>query len=108
MLGAVRDRIRPGGRFIFSVEELLPDHDGTVPGNGDWALGRLGRYGHAARYLASAADALGFRCLALDRETLRYEAGGPVAGLIMVLERPRDDVLERPRDDVLERRRDDA
>jgi predicted TPR repeat methyltransferase len=91
MLGAVRARLRPGGRFIFSVEELLPDHDGTVPGNGDWALGRLGRYAHAARHVAATADALGFRCLALERETLRHEAGGPVAGLILVLERPRDD-----------------
>jgi predicted TPR repeat methyltransferase len=34
---------------------------------------------------------LGFRCLTIDRETLRYEAGGPVDGLLMVLERPRDD-----------------
>jgi predicted TPR repeat methyltransferase len=91
MLGAVRERMRPGGRFICSVEELLPDHDGIVPGNGDWALGRQGRHAHAARYLASTADALGFRCLTIDRETLRYEAGGPVDGLLMVLERPRDD-----------------
>jgi predicted TPR repeat methyltransferase len=91
MLSAVRERLRPGGRFIFSVEELLPNHDGVIPGNGDWALGRLGRYAHAARHVATTADALGFRCLALERETLRYEAGGPVAGLMMVLERPRDD-----------------
>ncbi len=91
MLSAVRDRMRPGGRFIFSVEELLPDHDGTIPGNGDWAPGRLGRYSHAAHYITSAADALGFRCLSLDRETVRYEAGGPVAGLLIVLERPRYD-----------------
>ena len=38
MFGAVRERLKPGGRFIFSVEELLPDHDGNIPGNGDWAL----------------------------------------------------------------------
>ena len=91
MLSAVRDHLRPGGRFIFSVEELLPDHDGTIPGNGDWAPGRLGRYSHAAHYVTSAADALGYRCLSLDRETVRYEAGGPVAGLLIVLERPRYD-----------------
>jgi predicted TPR repeat methyltransferase/thioredoxin-like negative regulator of GroEL len=91
MLGAVRDRMRPGGRFIFSVEEMLPNHDGSIPGNGEWALGRQGRYAHAARYVASTADALGFRCLALEREILRYEAGGPVTGLVMVLERPRGD-----------------
>jgi len=91
MLDAVRERLRPGGRFIFSVEELLPDYDGNTPGNGDWALGRLGRYAHAASYIARTADARGFRCVALDRETLRYEAGGPVAGFMMILERPRYD-----------------
>jgi predicted TPR repeat methyltransferase/thioredoxin-like negative regulator of GroEL len=91
MLSAVRGRLRPGGRFIFSVEELVPDHDGTIPGNGDWALGRQGRHAHAARYVASTTDALGFRCLSLERETLRYEAGGAVVGLLVVLERPRDD-----------------
>ncbi len=91
VFGAVWDRMRPGGRFIFSVEELQSDHDGGVPGNGDWTLHRMGRYAHAARYVASKADATGFCCLSLQREILRYEAGGPVPGLIMVLERPRDD-----------------
>jgi predicted TPR repeat methyltransferase len=91
MLDAVRARLRPGGRFIFSVEELLPDRDGVIPGNGDWALGRQGRHGHAARYLEAVADAHGFRRLALERETLRREAGGPIAGLLVVLERPHDD-----------------
>jgi predicted TPR repeat methyltransferase len=91
ILASVRERLRPGGRFIFSVEELLPDFGGTVQGNGDWALGRLGRYAHTAEYIARSADAHGYICVALDRETLRFEAGGPVAGLMMVLERPRDD-----------------
>ena len=91
MFDAVRARLRPGGRFIFSVEELLPDHDGNIPGNGDWALGRLHRYSHAPAYVARTAEERRFRCLALDRETLRFEAGGPVAGLMTVLERPLDD-----------------
>jgi predicted TPR repeat methyltransferase len=90
MFEAVRARLAPGGRFICSVEELLPDHDGNFPGNGDWALGRMGRYAHGMPYLARAAASQGFRCLTMDRETLRHEAGGPVAGLLLVLERPRD------------------
>jgi predicted TPR repeat methyltransferase len=90
MFDAVRARLAPGGRFIFSVEELLPDLDGTTPGNGEWAKGRLGRFVHATDYIARTADARGFRRLAVDRQTLRHEAGGPVAGLIVVLERPRD------------------
>ncbi len=91
MLDAIRDRLAPGGRCIFSVEELLPDHDGVIPGDNTWSLGRQGRYAHAASYVARAAEDRGFRVLTLDPETLRHEAGGPVAGLLVVLERPRDD-----------------
>jgi predicted TPR repeat methyltransferase/thioredoxin-like negative regulator of GroEL len=91
MLRAVFDHLRPGGRFIFSLEELLPNYDGAIPGNGDWAPGRLGRHAHSARYVATTAAAHGFRCVALDHEALRYEAGGPVAGLLVVLERQHDD-----------------
>ena len=91
MLDAIRDRLAAGGRFIFSVEELLPDHDGHTPGGGIWSLGRQGRYAHAASYVARAAEERGLRMLVLDRETLRYEADAPVAGLMVVLERPRDD-----------------
>ena len=91
IMDAVRARLTEGGRFILSVEELLPNRDGELGGNGDWALGRQGRYAHAATYLASAADAAGFHCLSLEREILRYEAGGPVTGLLAVLARPRSD-----------------
>jgi predicted TPR repeat methyltransferase len=91
MFEAVRARLTTGGRFILSVEELLPDHDGHLPGNGDWASGRMGRHAHSAAYVARTAAAQGLHCLRLDRETLRQEAGGPVAGLIAVLERQRDD-----------------
>ena len=91
MLDAVRARLADGGRFILSVEELLPNHGGELNGNGQWALGRQGRYAHDAAYVRAAADAAGFNCLSLTREVLRFEAGGPVAGLIAVLERPRSD-----------------
>jgi predicted TPR repeat methyltransferase len=91
MFEAVRARLTTGGRFILSVEELLPDHDGHLPGNGDWASGRMGRHSHSAAYVARTAAHQGLHCLRLDRETLRQEAGGPVAGLIAVLERQRDD-----------------
>jgi predicted TPR repeat methyltransferase len=91
MLRTVFGHLRPGGRFIFSLEELLPNQDGAIPGNGDWAPGRLGRHAHSARYLAATAAAHGYRCLTLDHAVLRYEAGGPLAGLLVVLERPRDD-----------------
>src|SRR3978361_1629208 len=46
LLDLVHRRLEPGGWFIFSVEKILPDHDGVVPGNGHWALQRQGRYAH--------------------------------------------------------------
>ena len=91
ILRAVFGHLRPGGRFIFSLEELLPNQYGIIPGNGDRAPGRLGRHAHSAHYVTATATAHGYRSLALDHAALRYEAGGPVTGLLVVLERPRDD-----------------
>lgn len=91
LLGRVAAILAPGGHFIASVEELVPDHDGNVPGAGDWLLGRQGRYAHAAAYLAHAAADQGFEIVSLEREILREEAGGPVMGLLAVLKRPAGD-----------------
>jgi len=41
--------------------------------------------------VAATAAAHGYRCLTLDHAALRYEAGGPVAGLLVVLDRQRID-----------------
>jgi predicted TPR repeat methyltransferase len=81
--------LAPGGWLVCSVEELLPDRDGVVPGdtNGDWALQRQGRYAHSPAYIRATAAAAGFRVLRLDREAVRLEANAPVAGLLVVLER---------------------
>lgn len=87
LLSAVHARLAQGGWFIFSTEELLPDHDGIIPGNGDYALGRQGRYAHAAHYVYEAACAAGFRVRRFDRPVIRQEAGGDVAGLMLTLER---------------------
>jgi predicted TPR repeat methyltransferase len=91
MLEGVHAHLAPAGRFIFSVEELLPDQSGSVSSGGDWALGRMGRYAHAAPYITNVAAARGFRVRSVEREALRHEAGGPVAGLLIVLERPHAD-----------------
>lgn len=87
LLGTVRDSLAPGGWFVFSTEELLPDHDGVVPGNGDYAQGRQGRYSHAAHYVYEAAHEAGFRVLRFDRPPIRQEAGADVPGLLFTLER---------------------
>jgi predicted TPR repeat methyltransferase len=86
LLALVQARLAPGGWFVFSVEELLPDHDGAMPGNGRWALQRLGRYAHAADYVHEAAIAAGFRVLRTDRLVARQEAGLAVPGIVVTLE----------------------
>jgi predicted TPR repeat methyltransferase len=86
ILALVHARLAPGGWFVFSVEELLPDRDGTVPGDGRWALQRLGRYSHAADYVHEAAIAAGFRVLRTDRLVARHESGVAVPGIVVTLE----------------------
>jgi predicted TPR repeat methyltransferase len=62
-----------------------------VPGNGDWALGRQGRYSHAFAYVATAAEAAGFAIRALEHQTVRFEADAPVAGIFAILQRAQND-----------------
>jgi predicted TPR repeat methyltransferase len=91
VFSAAHARLTLGGWLVCSVEELLPDRDGIVPGNsnGDWALLRQGRYAHSLTYLRDAAAAAGFQVLRLEREEVRREANAPVAGLLAVLQRVR-------------------
>lgn len=91
VLTAVHARLEPGGWFVFSLETLLADHDGTVPGNGEWALLRQGRYAHAADYVQRAALDAGFTIRASASEVIRFEGGVPVDGMLLVLERSRHD-----------------
>jgi predicted TPR repeat methyltransferase len=91
LLTLVHQRLEPGGWFVFSVEQMLPDHDGTIPGNGNWALQRQGRYAHAEHYIYEAACEAGFRILRVDRPVVRQEAGTDVPGLLFAIERIRHD-----------------
>jgi predicted TPR repeat methyltransferase len=91
LLAAVHARLQPGGWFVFSVEELLPDYDGVVPGDGRWALQRQGRYVHPMDYVANAVRQAGFTTHVLERQTVRFEAGASVAGIVAVVERVRHD-----------------
>jgi predicted TPR repeat methyltransferase len=91
IFAAVHARLEPGGWFIFTVEELLADHDGVVHGNGDWTLHRQGRYAHAIDYIVPVARDLGFTVRTLEQQAMRYEAHAPVAGIFAVLERTRHD-----------------
>ena len=84
ILKAIRARLAPGGRFVFSVEEM------DDPGAADWRLASQGRFQHRAAYVAACIDAAGFAVDRLARETLRLEAGAPVGGLVALLRRPHD------------------
>jgi predicted TPR repeat methyltransferase len=89
VLALAHAALRRHGLFVFSAEEM--DQDTAAPAERGWRLGRQGRYSHTADYLRDAAVAAGFRVRELRRETVRYEAGAPVPGLLMVLERVRHD-----------------
>lgn len=83
ILHDIRARLVPDGWFIFSVESLLPDRDGVMPGNGAWALQRQGRYVHAHDYLYDCIAAAGLRVIRQDRCSIRREAGADVPGLLL-------------------------
>jgi predicted TPR repeat methyltransferase len=91
LLALVHKRLGRGGWFIFSVEEIRPDHDGTTPGNGQWALQRQGRYAHSQDYVNEMVRAIGLRVLQMDRLTIRQEAGGSVPGFLFAVERKSHD-----------------
>jgi predicted TPR repeat methyltransferase len=91
LFALVHARLAAGGWFIFSVEVLLPDYDGIVPGNGRWALQRMGRYAHANDYVHEAAIAAGFRIVRTDRPVIRREGGAAVPGIMLTVERPGHD-----------------
>lgn len=85
LLGLIRQRLRQGGWFVFSVEEAPPGASTPDPG---WRLQRQGRYVHAMPYIVSAASAAGLSVRSIRRQTLRHEGGTPVAGMLAVLELP--------------------
>ena len=91
LLALVHRRLEPNGWFVFTVEEVQPDHDGVVPGNGNWALQRQGRYAHAEHYIYQAVCNAGFRVLRMDRPVIRQEAGADVPGFLLAIELVRHD-----------------
>ena len=91
VMAAVHGRLIPGGLFLFSLEEASANCDAAATGNGKWALGPQGRYAHSLAYLERVASEAGFALREAVRETLRWEAGAAVEGLLVVLERVRDD-----------------
>lgn len=76
-IAAAKRSLRPGGWLVFTVE-ALPESAAD-----DHRLQTNGRYAHAAPYLRETIAAAGLTLLELRAETLRSEAGLPVAGWLV-------------------------
>jgi predicted TPR repeat methyltransferase len=77
--------LRPGGRLIFTVEELVgAGHDDG------YSIGASGRYRHAREHVQGVLKAASLRPEIASAE-LRLEAGEPVAGLVVQGTKPASD-----------------
>jgi protein O-GlcNAc transferase len=102
LLGAARSRLEPGGWFVFSLEELLPDHDGVVPGDGDWALQRQGRArwnvkrcgSKATRRLPACSPCSSRRAMTTDAALERLHSGDPAGALLLLDAAASSDLLD--------------
>ncbi len=82
-LAAAHTALRPGGWLIFTVEALTDEANSE-----GHALQPNGRYAHSAAHVRAALQQAGLRLLAITPETLRHEAGQPVAGWLVTAGRP--------------------
>jgi predicted TPR repeat methyltransferase len=90
---ALASLLRPGGRFIFSVEEMSGDavavseSDGLACGQSGavagFALLEHGRYAHSASYVEHVLGRAGLAPVATRNAVLRFERGAPVQGLVI-------------------------
>lgn len=76
---SVRGALKPGGRFVFSIEALAEARD--------YRLHTHGRYSHAQTYVERVLGEAGFLPESFDRETLRLERGLPVEGFVVTARR---------------------
>jgi predicted TPR repeat methyltransferase len=78
VVSAAAQALRPDGRVIFTVEELVGDGRGA-----GYSLGTSGRYRHSNAYLERVLEDAGLRSEIVPAE-LRLEGGEPVAGLVVL------------------------
>jgi predicted TPR repeat methyltransferase len=74
---AAATALRPGGRFVFTVEELV-----DTDGGRRFELNTHGRYSHTRDYVERVLAGVGLDA-AIERAELRLEVGAPVAGLVV-------------------------
>ena len=78
VVAAAADALRPGGRLIFTVEELID----ARPPSASYSISPHGRYSHARQYLERVLAGADLRPEIVPAE-LRLEAGDPVPGLVV-------------------------
>jgi predicted TPR repeat methyltransferase len=83
VVALVATALRPGGRFVYTVEELAED------ATGEYRLQPHGRYAHRADYVQQVSMAAGLEPT-IVRAQIRTEAGAPVAGLVVCAAMPAD------------------
>ena len=81
VVAAAANALCPGGRLVFTVEELRGASSGA-----DYAIRSHGRYGHTREYLARVLSGANLRPEIVPAE-LRLEAGEPVQGLVVLAEK---------------------
>ena len=77
VVAASANALRPGGRLIFTVEELI-----DAGSDAGYAISPTGRYRHTRQYLERVLASANLRPEIVPAE-LRLEAGDPVAGLVV-------------------------
>ena len=75
LLAAVSHALKPGGYFVFSIEQLI---------EGDWLLQPSGRYAHSRSYLEQVCAEVGLAPVDTRAVMLREHFGEPLNGLAMV------------------------
>ena len=73
--------LRPGGRFVFTVEEATDDALAT------YCIKPHGRFNHRAQYVDRVLADQGLK-VNIVRADLRMESGMPVAGLVVTATKP--------------------
>ncbi|HYN79320.1 MAG TPA: tetratricopeptide repeat protein [Lamprocystis sp. (in: g-proteobacteria)] len=86
-LCAAARTLRAGGHLCFTVEALA--EDATT----DYRLCHHGRYAHSRGYVATALGEAGLVLLDIKRESLRHEGGEPVAGWLVLAQKPQQPAL---------------
>jgi predicted TPR repeat methyltransferase len=82
VVAAAEGALRPGGRFIFTVEEWS-----NAGPDAEYVLRPHGRYGHTRQYLDRVLTEARFQPEIVGAE-LRLEGGSPVAGLVVRATKP--------------------